>query len=160
MIHPSLTGHRHNHVFSIFGADFGFTDAEYSFEYIDAFMEMVNDHFEEVIGKKINIHYSTVNEYFQAVKNFNNGDIKFPVYKGDFLSYVQLDSGNFDHWVGYYSSSPYLKRMIRALFERLRSIKLETLTAFLYHSKTKVQNDKIREIQEEASIMLHHDAIT
>ena len=160
VIHPSLTGHRHNQVFSIFGEDFAFGDAPYNFDYIDAFMQMMRDHFYEVTGKKINIFYSTVNEYFDAVKNFDNGNIKFPVYKGDFMPYVQLEDGNYDHWVGYYSSTPVLKQMIRHLFQRVRSLKLETLVAFLKNDRTTIETQTLREIQEEASINMHHDAIT
>ncbi|CAI2371631.1 unnamed protein product [Moneuplotes crassus] len=160
VVHPSLTGHRHNKVLSIFGEDFAFDYASYSLDYIDEFIKVNKEHFEEVTGKKINIFYSTVNEYFDAVKNFNNGDIEFPTYKGDFLPYVQLDQGTFDHWVGYYSSTPSLKQMIRHLFQRVRSLKLETVLGYLKNNATKTNDDKIREIQEEASIMMHHDAIT
>ena len=70
VLKPSLDGHRHNLVLSVFGDDFGFYNADYSFKYIDAFMQMLRDHSEEVIGKKVKISYSTVNEYFDAVKTF------------------------------------------------------------------------------------------
>ncbi|CAI2374653.1 unnamed protein product [Moneuplotes crassus] len=160
VIHPSLTGHRHNQVLSIFGEDFAFKNAHYSFDYIDEFIKVVKEHFQEVTGKKINIFYSTFNEYFDAVKNFNNGDIKFPVYKGDFLPYVQLEDGNFDHWVGYYSSTPSLKQMIRHLFQRLRSLKLENLLSFLKDDSVKTSHEEIQKIQEDTCIFLHHDSIT
>lgn len=160
VLKPSLDGHRHNKVLSVFGSDFAYYDATYNFNYIDKLMEIFQKHSQEVLGKKLNMKYSTVNEYYDEVKNFNNGNIKFPVYKGDFLPYVELSDGTYDHWVGYYSSTPVLKHMIRALFQLVRSIKLEVVTAFYKNPNIGDFSDQIRQIQEEASIMMHHDAIT
>jgi hypothetical protein len=160
VVSPSLTGHRHNQVFSIWGEDFAFPVPEYSLGYIDDMMTLLRDHFEEVTGKKINVFYSTVNEYFDAVKNFNGGNITFPVYKGDFMPYVQLEDGNFDHWVGYYSSTPNLKQMIRNVFQRFRAVKLEVVIGKFIDSSSSSFTAKLKEIQEEVSIMMHHDAIT
>jgi hypothetical protein len=160
VLKPSMTGHRHNLVLSVFGDDFAYYDADYNFKYIDAFMQMLRDYSQEVLGKKINIHYSSVNDYFDAVKKFNGGNIEFPKYKADFLPYVQLEDNTFDHWVGYYSSTPVLKQMIRALFQKLRSLKIEFVAAMVKDSATPDFRDQIKEIQQEASIMMHHDAIT
>ena len=157
---PSLTGHRHNKVLSVFGDDFAYYNARYNFQYIDKFIEVLNNHFKEVIGKDINIKYSTVNEYFDAVKNFNNGTIEFPVYKGDFLPYVEYEDGNYDHWVGYYSSTPVLKHMIRDMFQKLRSLKIQIVTASAKYSGVNLFETSILEIQKDASILMHHDAIT
>ena len=132
-------------------------------------MKVLEEHFEEVIGKKVIIKYSTVNEYFDAVKSFNDGNIKFPIYKSDFLPYIQYEDEYFDHWVGYYSSTPVLKHMIRDLFQKLRSIKIEFLAAIIKQARNhygelsksiKNINDQIRQIEKESSIMMHHDAIT
>ena len=157
---PSLTGHRHNKVLSVFGDDFAYYNARYNFQYLDKFIEILNKHFKEVIGKDINIKYSTVNEYFDDIKSFNNGTIEFPVYKGDFLPYVELEDKNYDHWVGYYSSTPVLKHMIRDMFQNLRSLKIEILTASAKYSNVSQFETELLSIQRDASILMHHDAIT
>mmetsp|Transcript_36820 Transcript_36820/g.42340 ORF Transcript_36820/g.42340 Transcript_36820/m.42340 type:complete len:258 (+) Transcript_36820:704-1477(+) len=118
---------------------------------------MLKTHFKQVIGKDINVHYSTVNEYFDDVKNLN---VHFPVYQGDFLPYIQLEDGTFDHWVGYYSSTPVLKHMIRDVFQRLRSFKIELITAFVKFTGVDLFESKLKTLEQEASIMMHHDAIT
>lgn len=160
VLKPSLTGHRHNIVLSVFGDDFAFYNADYNFKYINKFMEVVRVHAKAVIGKEIKIKYSTVNEYFDAVKNFNNGEISFPKYKGDFMPYVQLEDNTYDHWVGYYSSTPVLKQMIRSLFQCLRALKLRFVLALTKDPNTPLITAQLKEIQQEASIMMHHDAIT
>ena len=96
-------------------------------------------------------------------------DIQFPRYYGDFMPYVQLESGTYDHWVGYYSSTPVLKKMIRDLFHSVWSLKSIIFTELvrevqrggidLQRSLNQTIN-KIRGIEEDTSIMLHHDAIT
>jgi len=73
---------------------------------------------------------------------------------------VQWEGGNYDHWVGYYSSTPVLKQMIRSLFQRLRTLKIQFVASVIINANaTMIQHD-IKKIQQEASIMMHHDAIT
>ena len=85
------------------------------------------------------------------------------------MPYIQLESGTYDHWVGYYSSTPTLKKMIRDLFSRLRSVKFQLMAALAKDVRTgngHVLDDlyefleDVRSIEENASILTHHDAIT
>ena len=57
--------------------------------------------------------FASVDDYFDSIKEL---DLTYPQYNGDFLPYIELESGTYDHWVGYYSSTPVLKQMIRDLF--------------------------------------------
>lgn len=41
VIKPSLVGHKHNKILSVFGEDFAFYNADYSFRYIDNFIKLV-----------------------------------------------------------------------------------------------------------------------
>jgi hypothetical protein len=149
------------------GDDFAFKAADHSFIYLDKFMKILEKHYESLYGQSVKIHYSTVNEYFDDLKEYNDGNIKFPEYSGDFLPYVQLESDTYDHWVGYYSSTPVLKNMIRDLFQQFRGLKvLQALIIKFVHNNSREgkhlekYDSKIEEISQEASIMMHHDAIT
>jgi len=151
------------------GDDFTYKGAAFDYRYLDKFIKVVESHYKSMYGQSIKVHYSTVNEYFKDVKEYNEGNLKFPEYKSDFLPYVQYESGTYDHWVGYYSSTPVLKHMIRDLFQQIRAIKV----VFFLALKSEYQNegslisgqlddyyDKIHKFEQEASIMMHHDAIT
>ena len=60
VIHPTLQGTKHHKVFSIFGDDFAFKNADYSFKYLDKFIQVFQAHSEEVYNWKIKFKYATV----------------------------------------------------------------------------------------------------
>ena len=60
VIKPTLQGTKHHKVFSIFGDDFAFKNADYSFKYLDKFIEVFEDHAEEVYNRTIKFKFATV----------------------------------------------------------------------------------------------------
>jgi SPX domain protein involved in polyphosphate accumulation len=120
----------------------------------------------EVWNRNITFKFATVQEYFDEVKAL---DIKFPFFHGDFMPYIQYESGTFDHWVGYYSSTPTLKKMIRDMFSHLRALKMQIFTVLSKELSQGFKNilsqlpnviQQLRTLDEQAGILLHHDAIT
>ena len=105
-IKPALTGTKHNKIFAIWGQDFAFKHALYGFTYIQKFTSLISERSLEILGREINFKFASVEEYFEDVKNL---DLEFAEFHGDTLPYIELDAGTFDHWVGYYSSTPILK---------------------------------------------------
>ena len=166
VIKPSLVGHRHRKVLSVFGDDFAYSTAEIAYKYLDKFMKIVSERSKRVLGFQVDIHYSTVNEYFDTVKKIKN--ISFPHYKSNFVPYLELTSGRFDHWTGFYSTRIVVKKLIRDMFQDLRAIKvLYSIVTKHIHDKLdfisgfiEFKNIEIKMIEESASILLHHDAIT
>lgn len=74
----------------------------------------------------VTFKFATVQEYFDDLKTLN---LSYPVYHGDFMPYIQEESGTFDHWVGYYSDTPVLKQMIRDMFSLIWNLKMQIFTA-------------------------------
>lgn len=109
VIQPNLRGTLHRKIFSIWGDDFAFSQSDYAYTYLTKLMRLFSEHSMEVWNREITWKFATVQEYFDDVKALNNS---YPFYHGDFMPYIQLESGTFDHWVGYYSSTPTLKKMI------------------------------------------------
>ena len=166
VIKPSLNGYKHRKVLSVFGDDFAYSNADISYKYIDKFISVVSERSQRVLGFKINIHYATVNDYFDAVKKVK--DISFSNYNSNFVPYIEVLSGRFDHWTGFYSTRIIVKKLIRDMFQDLRAVKVlyalvvkHIQSSFnLKENLNQIVNLYLRNIEETASILLHHDAIT
>jgi len=126
IIGPSLWGTKHWKIFNIWGGDFAFSDAEFGYRYITTLRDIFSNHSEEVWNWKVTFKFSTVQEYFDDVKALN---LQFPQFHGDFMPYIELSDGTFDHWVGYYSSTPTLKKMIRDMFSQIWALKMKIFSA-------------------------------
>lgn len=62
-----------------FGTDFSFEFAETNYKYLDKLMKFANQN--RFIGAKFRFRYSTVDEYFEAVRNrAQELNYKWPVY--------------------------------------------------------------------------------
>ena len=70
---------------ALFGDDFAFKNANYSFTFIDEFAKLLNKHSKERYGIQMDIIYSTVDDYLNAI---HKSDYSYPVYNGDFLPYT------------------------------------------------------------------------
>eukprot|EP00347_Sterkiella_histriomuscorum_P014208 403361757 len=160
------------HIPALFGDDFAYQKAQDTFYYIDQLSKLLSKFSLEKFGIQMDIRYSTVDEYLQAI----HSDTKtYPVYQGDFFPYMQvlncddiecLEGKRMDYWSGYYSTKPGLKQEIKDLLQMQRnSEKLFAFSQFVqYLASQEVDQKPIIEImnrtREAASILLHHDAIT
>lgn len=128
-------------------------------------------------GVEIRMRYSTVDEYLRALSEAEPNAM-YPIYKGDFFPYLQeveceqapktcSVGARIDHWNGYYSTRTAFKTKVRELLAYSRSSqKLYASLRYLQmtrHPDIALQRSygvNYREAQEQASILLHHDAIT
>ena len=94
----------------------------------------------------INITYSTLSDYFQAVMSQKK---TYSVYEGDFYPYISHTNEYKRTWTGFYSSRPALKKKI---YETHSLVRAAEISAALVN-KTDFQG-------KEANTALHHDAIT
>ncbi|CAG9324132.1 aman-3 [Blepharisma stoltei] len=131
----------------LYGDDFWFSNLKQSrigFEKIEALVDYVNSS-ERFQNFKIKI--ATASEYFEAVRKEN---VRFSVYRGDFFPYrVFRGEPRSIYWTGYYTTRPLLKKLIWEAHSLARAAEIsKTFSAekcFLAY---------------EASLALHHDAIT
>jgi len=103
---PAYNSTKHGNVLALFGGDFHYQNSEHNFAYLDKFIELLEEKSEYLFGIKINAFYSTVDSYFDHLKNL---EIKFPQYNGDFVPYIEYFDWSFDYWSGFYSTFPVLK---------------------------------------------------
>eukprot|EP00937_MAST-01D_sp_MAST-1D-sp2_P005627 g5627.t1 len=96
-----------------FGSDFQFTNASYNYESLDRLMAHVNAD-QQRYGMRL--RYSTPALYFDALHAKRKAD--WPLKTDDFESYA---IGPDQFLVGFYSSRPDYKGMIRALSAQLRA---------------------------------------
>ena len=97
----------HGHLLVPFGDDFKFRNANNQFHNMDQLIEYINRNSVEL--GNIHIQYSTVSEYFQAIKNNNNNNKvsnKFPELTGDFFPYADNEDS---YWTGYFTTRPNIK---------------------------------------------------
>jgi len=109
---PAYNSTYHGNVLALFGGDFHY-QSETNFDYIDKFIELLNERSEKLFGIKINAFYSSVNDYFDHLKTLN---LKFHTYVGDFVPYVEYFDHSFDYWTGFYTTFPALKTQIKQTF--------------------------------------------
>lgn len=92
-----------------FGSDFAFQFASANYDFLDRLMTFSK---ENPLGKKFLFKYSTVDEYFTAVKEEGKAaNITWPLHTGDFFPYNGVYAGSY--WSGYYTSRSGFKKLIR-----------------------------------------------
>lgn len=94
----------------------------------------------------INIQFSTMQDYFQAVMAENKA---FSVFEGDFVPYVSHYGSHSISWTGFYSSRLFQKSQTYLAHSLVRAAEI---TAGL------IENHEFQGI--ETCNVLHHDAIT
>jgi hypothetical protein len=157
------------YVMQLLGNDFFFSNADFSFEYIDGMKKSLEKKGPAILGvNSIEFRYATLSEYMQDMAKVN---YTIGRYEGDFFVYTQYKpSGYYDHhWGGYFSSRPMFKWMVRDLLARERA--MNSMMAVL--NFVKMSNPKgieislfnssfqyLKKVREFNPVMLHHDAIT
>jgi len=160
---------RTGYVMQLLGNDFYFSDASYSFNYIDGMKKSIEtDGPKYLNGKQVEFRYSTLTEYLHDTSKLN---YTIGRYKGDFFVYTQYKpSAYFDHhWGGYFSSRPMFKWMVRDLLGKERNLNsfFSVLNILNKFSPDSIDSknftnayDELVKVREFNPIMLHHDAIT
>ena len=97
--------------------------------------------------QSMNITFATITDYFQAVMSENQ---TYSVFEGDFYPYISKHLRRRSiSWTGFYSSRPALKQKIFEAHSLVRAA--EIVSALVLHKRFQGY---------EASLSLHHDAIT
>ena len=121
-------------------------------------------------ARRFRFHFSTVSEYFEAVKKEMQGNTKlqWPTYRGDFFPYNGIHPGSY--WSGYYTSRPNFKKLIRDFTSISSSLNNllgfqtlvnRTLTAPGASTTTAGFNrNKMNEFTQKIGELTHHDTIT
>ncbi|XP_052768637.1 alpha-mannosidase 2x-like [Mya arenaria] len=152
------------------GDDFRFDTAEeWDLHYVNykKIMEYINNR----PDWNMNVQFGTLNNYFNIVKNkqlqsviSHDKNSAFPVLKGDFFPYSDLDS---EYWTGYYSTRPFQKQLSRDVESSLRSADILSTLAYTQCKKLKVEFEsyletmsQLQEVRRSLGLFLHHDAIT
>ena len=153
-----MAGFRHNQYILFFGCDFTFVADSNNFLNIEKLMEYINN--DETLNKKIELKYSTLNEYFNEVEKDlkSTDDLKNIVdFNEDFLPYIDWTKMV---WTGFYTSRPYIKGKIResSIFLQLNSI-LNAEFMLLQNQNEDFFNKSWNSLHA-VSISQHHDAIT
>jgi hypothetical protein len=118
---------------------------------------------------------SSFDDYMKA-QGLEQMRSKLPVYKGDFLPYVENrypqrfeEPGNgdmtIDYWGGFYSTRPALKQLIKDVWKLQRSVDSLVAGYRLMGGSEKSKDFKeiqaqIAEAKKLSNLLLHHDAIT
>lgn len=160
---------RYNTVLIPLGDDFRFdTSKEWDLHY-DNYMKVM-----EYINSRrdwnMNVQFGTLKTYFNLVRKEEtksshfHSNTAFPVLKGDFFPYSDLDS---DYWTGYYSTRPFQKQLSRDIESNLRSADILTTLAHAQCKRYKAEYEnyldimsKLQEVRRSLGLFLHHDAIT
>ena len=80
--------------------------------FIDKLIEIFHEKSMEVYGREIELVYSTMDEFIQALKDM---DYSYPTYRADFLPEIEnperwgAGEDQMEYWCGYYSSFPVYK---------------------------------------------------
>jgi lysosomal alpha-mannosidase len=150
------SAYRTNHYMFPFGCDFEYASTV-NWGNMSILMDYINEH-KDKYG--INIKYSLVSEYFDAVKQASSNFASFPSYDYDFLPYADNTKS---FWTGYFTSRPNLKLAAR-VGERLgRSAELLfTFAQAQARSRDtfKQDFDSLYEMRSANGYIQHHDAIT
>jgi hypothetical protein len=121
-------------------------------------------------ARRFRFHYSTVSEYFEAVKKEMQASTKlqWPTFRGDFFPYNGIHPGSY--WSGYYTSRPNFKKLIRDFTSISSSLNNllgfqtlvnRTLTApGASTTVTGFNRNKMNEFSQKIGELTHHDTIT
>ena len=169
LIYDLIDGYQHKEYLFLLGDDFTFNRTNTMFKKIEKFMEILDLYqnkknstisneqkkfFFNSLKKneKINIFYSTTENYFESIKTYHN-NLKTEE-NIDFFPYS--DKSN-SYWTGYYTSRPFLKGYINhisnyyLIFSKL---------LFEYRLKYLKYIDGLNNLKNLIGLLMHHDAIT
>ena len=156
-IHKKAAGYKTNSLLVPFGSDFQYTNASINYENLDKLMAYMNDPANQArFGMRL--RYSTPTEY---MKTLHSKDVEWPIKVDDFESYA---IGPDQFLVGFYSSRPDYKGMVRRMSSQLRAGQIALTNAVVLHQNTSVDTDiEIAALDTQTkflSVSQHHDAIT
>ena len=110
------------------GGDFDWYNPESHYTLLEKFM----DFFDKNPQYNLKIQYSTPRRYVQAVyEEVLERSITFPEKLDDFFPYKD---GPNSFWAGYYTSKPFLKRLVREASTYLQSVK-KHLSTFYFQKR-------------------------
>ena len=104
-----MDSYRTKNVLVMWGDDFAHSNS-YSYDILDRIMKSVEDQIEEN-GKanNFNLHYSSVEKYFDSVfDEANRKEVEWSVETDDFWDY----DSNGGTWTGYFSTNPEFKKRV------------------------------------------------
>ena len=153
----------------LIGNDFFFSNAQYSFEYVEGMKKSLEKYGSKFLnGKPVEFRFATLTEYLDDTLK-----LKWPIgrYEGDFFVYTQYKPSAFydHHWGGYFFSRPMLKWMIRDSMSRERTLHsmISSLHFLSLTKSTHIDSQQLNQTyytllgaKEFNPVMLHHDAIT
>ncbi|OMJ80769.1 hypothetical protein SteCoe_18876 [Stentor coeruleus] len=134
-----------NHQLMLIGADFYFTDRNFTFQFMDLLARV------SAQSTNMNIKIATASEYFDAVLA---SETSFEVFGGDLLplvspGYKGQTSYWWKPWTGFYSNKPHIKQV---MYDTQKLARVAEIV------KTGWRNEKI--MAYELDMCTHHDAIT
>ncbi|KAI6176154.1 Alpha-mannosidase [Aphelenchoides bicaudatus] len=133
------------------GDDFFFKEPRDFTENYKNYRQLI-DHINTTPGYGMNIKFSTVSDYFEAIRAENK---TFPLLRSDFFPYTENKEGSHPYWSGYFVHRPYFKRLERVVQGQLRRLDiLRTL------SGQRSRYDVFEENRRNLALVQHHDAIT
>ena len=169
-IHQGMKVHnKTGYVMQLIGNDFFFTNAEYSFDYVNGMKSALEKYGSQFLnGKPVEFRYATLSEYLEDMEK-----LKYDIgrYNGDFFVYTQYHPSRFydHHWGGYFFSRPMFKWMVRDSLSRERNLHsiLSTLNFLTQTNESSINPQELNKTfhtllgaKEFNPVMLHHDAIT
>lgn len=154
------------HVMVPFGSDFSFQYAHINFQFMEKLERLFKT---KRAARRFRFHYSTVSEYFEAVKKEmqSSPKLQWPTYRGDFFPYNGIHAGSY--WSGYYTSRPNFKKLIRDFTSISSSLNNligfqtlvnRTLTSPGSSTMAGFNRNKMNEYSQKIGELTHHDTIT
>lgn len=132
------------------GCDFNFQNANMKYKNMDKLIEYINansDHY------GVHIQYSTLSDYFSAVRNYNSSE-NWPVWTQDFFPYAD---DNKSYWTGYFTSRPDVKTASRLSDSKLFTTEQLFVFARMYTKFTAI--DQIGLMRDATAVVQHHDGV-
>ncbi|KAJ6251723.1 alpha-mannosidase [Anaeramoeba flamelloides] len=150
------TSFQDNVLLQTMGNDFHFQHASWQYGNMSLLIQYINTHQEKY---NMTIQFSTLREYFS---DLYSRELEFPVSSENFDFFPYNSALGDDYWTGYFTSWPFLKRLIRYSSNILR-------TADFFWSLSGLQLDNEQNSQDfenilwlrrEMGVAQHHDTIT
>jgi len=136
------------------GCDFAYQNASAEYRQLELLIDYVNKH----NTANITLVMSTPSQWLEAVKKEN---VSWPVKYDDIFPYSDAEN---DYWTGYFTSRPSAKKQVRDVSALMNAqSKLYAQRVIRYNaSESDLQRiiENKRQMLEQLSIYLHHDAIT
>merc|ERR1711871_64529 len=152
-----------------YGGDFNYQNAHKKFRDFDLLIEEINEH---SAGDKYNgttIMYSTLDDYFAAVRN-DVGRGVLQTWKSDFFPNAYPSNWGAEHdendsyWTGFFSSRPASKALSRRTDAILHAAEvvfaLYAASGKLPPQSISIQNSRLVAMREAQALFQHHDAVT